>query len=55
MKPIIFTMASSGIRVCFWDYLKLSHVFAIMKRGKLLAARINVYMPVVRMMNISPS
>ena len=43
MKPIIFTMASSGIRVGAWDHLKWSHVFAIMKQGKLLAARINVY------------
>ena len=43
MKPIIFTMASSGIRVGAWDHLKWSHVFAIMKQRKLLAARINVY------------
>jgi hypothetical protein len=43
MKPIIFTMASSGIRVGAWDHLKWSHVFAIMKQGKLFAARINVY------------
>ena len=32
MKPIIFTMASSGIRVGAWDHLKWSHVFAIMKQ-----------------------
>jgi hypothetical protein len=43
MKPIIFTMASSGIRVGAWDYLRWSHVSPIIKDDKLLAARINVY------------
>lgn len=43
IKPIIYTMASSGIRVGAWDHLKWGHVFPIIKGGKLLAARINVY------------
>jgi hypothetical protein len=36
-------MASPGIRVGAWDHLKWSHVYPIIKDGKLLAAKINVY------------
>ena len=36
-------MASSGIRVGAWDHLKWSHVSPIIKDGKLLASKINVY------------
>ena len=44
IKPIVYTMTSSGIRVGAWDHLKWGHVFPIIKGGKLLvAARINVY------------
>jgi hypothetical protein len=43
MTPIIYTMASSGIRVGAWDHLKWGDVSPIIKEGKLLAARINVY------------
>ena len=43
IKPIACTMASSGIRVGAWDHLKWSHVYPIMRDGKLLAAKINVY------------
>ena len=43
MKPIVYTMASSGIRVGAWDYLKSSHISPIIRDGKLLAAKINVY------------
>jgi hypothetical protein len=43
IKPIIYTMASSGIRVGAWDYLKWNHVSPIIRDGKLLAAKINVY------------
>jgi hypothetical protein len=43
VKPIIFTMASSGIRVGAWDYLRWGHVFPIVKDDKLQAARISVY------------
>jgi hypothetical protein len=44
IKPLVYTMASSGIRVGAWDYLEWGHVSPIIKEdGKLLAARINVY------------
>jgi integrase len=43
MKPIVYTMASSGIRVGAWDYLKWNHVSPIVRDSKLVAARINVY------------
>ena len=44
IKPIIYTMASSGIRVGAWDYLKWNHISPINSReGQLLAAKINVY------------
>jgi integrase len=43
IKPIAYTMASPGIRVGAWDHLKWSHVYPIIKDGKLLAAKINVY------------
>jgi hypothetical protein len=43
MKPIIYTMASSGIRVGAWDHLRWGHVSPKTKDGKLVAARISVY------------
>jgi hypothetical protein len=44
IKPIVYTMASSGIRVGAWDHLKWGNVSPIIKEDdKLLAARINVY------------
>jgi hypothetical protein len=44
MKPIVYTMASSGIRVGVWDHLKWNHISPIVSRdGKLVAAKINVY------------
>jgi len=43
IKPIAFTMASSGIRVGAWDHLKWNHVSPIIRDAKLLAAKINVY------------
>jgi hypothetical protein len=36
-------MASSGIRVGAWDYLKWSHVSPIFIDDKLVAAKVNVY------------
>lgn len=44
IKPLVYTMASSGIRVGAWDYLKWGHVSPIIKEGnKLAAARISIY------------
>jgi hypothetical protein len=43
IKPIVYTMASSGVRVGAWDHLKWNHVSPIFRDGKLLAARIIVY------------
>jgi hypothetical protein len=44
MKPIVYTMASSGIRVGAWDHLKWTHISPIVSGdGKLVAAKINVY------------
>lgn len=43
IKPIVYTMASSGIRVGSWDHLKWSHIFPLMGDGKLIAAKMNVY------------
>jgi hypothetical protein len=43
IKPIVYTMASSGIRVGAWDHLKWNHVSPMFRDGKLIAARIIVY------------
>ena len=44
MKPIVYTMASSGIRVGAWNHLKWNHISPIVSGdGKLVAAKINVY------------
>jgi integrase len=44
MKPIVYTMASSGIRIGAWDHLKWNHISPIVSGdGKLVAAKINVY------------
>lgn len=44
MKPIVYTMASSGIRVGAWEHLKWTHISPIVSGdGKLVAAKINVY------------
>jgi integrase len=43
LKAIIYTMASSGIRLGAWDYLKWGHIRPIEKDGKILAAKIIVY------------
>lgn len=43
IKPIIHTMASSGIRLGAWNYLKWGHITPIEKDGKVVAAKIRVY------------
>jgi hypothetical protein len=43
IKPIIFIMASSGIRLGAWRYLKWGHVTPIEKEGSIVAAKIRVY------------
>jgi integrase len=43
IKSIIYTMASSGIRLGAWDYLKWEHIFKIEKEGTVIAAKILVY------------
>jgi integrase len=43
LKAIIYTMASSGIRLGAWDYLKWGHIRPIEKDGKFVAAKIIVY------------
>ena len=43
IKAIIYTMASSGIRVGAWDYLKWKHIIPIQKNGQVIAAKLIVY------------
>jgi len=43
IKAIVYTMASSGIRVGAWDYLRWSHIRPIEKNGEVVAAKIIVY------------
>ena len=43
IKPIVYTMASSGVRVGAWDHLKWSHISPVIRDDRLLAAKINVY------------
>ncbi len=43
LKSIIFTMASSGIRLGAWDFLKWGHIRPIEKEGDIVAAKIIIY------------
>ena len=44
IKPIVYTMISSGIRLGAWDYLKWKHIVPIMDdKGEVLTAKIIVY------------
>ena len=44
IKPIVYTMVSSGIRLGAWDYLKWKHVKPISdSEGKIVAAKLDVY------------
>ena len=43
IKAIIYTMASSGIRLGTWDYLRVGHIRPIERDSKVVAAKIIVY------------
>ncbi len=43
LKAIIYTMASSGIRLGAWDYLRWGHIRPIERDGETVAAKIIVY------------
>jgi hypothetical protein len=47
IKPIVYTMCSSGIRLGAWDYLRWKHVSPIIpnneKNGEVVAAKLLVY------------
>lgn len=45
IKPIVYTMVSSGIRLGAWDYLQWKHVEPIAnnKNGDIIAAKMHVY------------
>jgi integrase len=43
IKPIIYTMLSSGMRLEAWNYLRWSHIQPIERDGKIIAARIRIY------------
>ena len=43
IKPIVYTMISSGIRLGAWDYLKWKHIIPIRDEKEVLAAKIIVY------------
>jgi hypothetical protein len=44
IKPIVYTMCSSGIRLGAWDYLKWKHIIPIRNdNNEVIAAKIRVY------------
>ena len=43
IKPVVYTMVSSGIRVGAWDYLQWGNIRPIEEHGKIIAARMVVY------------
>jgi integrase len=43
IKAIVYTMASSGIRVGAWDYLQWGHIRPIERDSKVIAAKVIVY------------
>src|SRR5215213_512483 len=43
IKPLVYTMCSSGIRLGAWDYLRWQDVSPILKDGKVIAAKLRVY------------
>ena len=43
IKPLVCTMASSGIRIGAWDYLRWGNIQPIERESKIVAAKIIVY------------
>jgi integrase len=43
IKAVVYTMASSGIRLGAWDYLRWGNIKPIQRDGKVVAAKIIVY------------
>jgi integrase len=43
IKPLVYIMVSSGIRVGAWDYLHWGNIRPIQQNGKIVAARMVVY------------
>jgi hypothetical protein len=43
IKAIVYTMATSGIRLGSWDYLRWKDIQPIEQQGKIVAAKIIVY------------
>jgi integrase len=43
IKAIVYTMASSGIRIGAWDYLQWGHIRPIEQEGEVVAAKMIVY------------
>ena len=43
IRAIVYTMASSGIRIGAWDYLCWSHIRPIERNGEIVAAKKIVY------------
>jgi integrase len=41
IKPIVYLMASSGIRLGAWDYLKWRHLVPIVRDDKIIAANLD--------------
>lgn len=43
IKPIVYTMVSSGIRLGAWDYFRWGHIQPIYRKDEIVAAKILVY------------
>ena len=43
IKGLVYTMASSGIRLGAWEYISWGHIKPIKRQGKIITAKIKVY------------
>lgn len=43
IKPIVYTMVSSGIRLGAWDYLRWGHIEPINQKDEIVAGKMIVY------------